>query len=404
MDTKKKFFRKKLKNGISVFLEKRDLPVVSVSITNRFGGAFEDSGEKGVAHFIEHLLFTGTKNRTHEDISREIEKRGGILNAFTSHEVTSYWFKLPSEHLFLGLDVLTDMLKNPKFDEEKFEKEKKVILEEIKLYHDDPAKDVFNLIEKNLYEKPFGELIIGSKETVSNLKRDNVVDYFEKHYSPENYFVVVVGDANFEEVCEYFEENFELGNKNFEIKKIVKKNGDIVEERAGVDQANFVFATHAPLMKEKGYAALEILNAYLASGMSSKLFLEIREKRGLAYTVRGSIEAEKNYSFYNIYVGTTKEAVDEVKKIILEEFDKIEKEMTEENLEEAKERLIGLKKVRSEESMSVMQELIFEELNDNIKGHYEFEDKIRGVKLEDVKKLAKELIEQGYSTAAIVPK
>ena len=127
-----KFMKRKLSNGIVVLMEKRDLPVVSLSITNKFGAAFEESEIKGIAHFIEHLVFTGTKTRSHEDISREIEKKGGILNAFTAHEATSFWFKLPSEHLFAGMDILIDMLKNPKFDEEKFEKEKKVILEEIK--------------------------------------------------------------------------------------------------------------------------------------------------------------------------------------------------------------------------------------------------------------------------------
>src|SRR3989339_2142284 len=129
-----KLLKKKLKNGITVIMEKRELPVVALSISNPFGGAFEKSEEKGIAHFIEHLVFTGTKTRTHEDISREIEKKGGILNAFTANEVTSFWFKLPSEHIFAGLDILVDMLNNAIFNKEKFEKEKKVILEEIKMY------------------------------------------------------------------------------------------------------------------------------------------------------------------------------------------------------------------------------------------------------------------------------
>src|SRR3989344_2640467 len=126
-----KLVRKKLKNGITVLFEKRDLPLVSLSISNPFGGAFEKSEIKGIAHFIEHLLFTGTKTRTHEDISREIEKKGGILNAFTGNEVTSFLFKLPSEHVMAGLEILTDMINNAIFKPEKFEKEKKVILEEI---------------------------------------------------------------------------------------------------------------------------------------------------------------------------------------------------------------------------------------------------------------------------------
>src|SRR3989344_7533433 len=121
------FLRKKLKNGITVVMEKRELDVVSFSVTNRFGAANEESKNKGVAHFIEHLLFTGTKTRSHEDISREIEKKGGILNAFTNNEVTSFWFKLPSKHVFSGLDILIDMLNNPIFEKEKFEKEKRVI-------------------------------------------------------------------------------------------------------------------------------------------------------------------------------------------------------------------------------------------------------------------------------------
>ena len=118
---------------MQVIFEKRELPVVSFAISNRFGALFEESKIKGISHFIEHLVFTGTKTRTHEDISREIEKKGGILNAFTANEVTSFYFKLPSKHLFSGLDILTDMLNNPVFEKEKFEKEKKVILEEIKM-------------------------------------------------------------------------------------------------------------------------------------------------------------------------------------------------------------------------------------------------------------------------------
>ena len=395
-----KFFRKKLKNGVIVLMEKRELPLVSFSVTNKFGAAFEESKIKGIAHVIEHLLFTGTKNRTNEEISREIEKKGGVLNAFTSHEVTSYWFKLPSEHLFLGMDIITDMLKNPKFDGEKFEKEKKVILEEIKMYHDNPGTAVFEQIEKNLYENPFGELIIGNKESVSALKRDFVASYFEEVYNPMNYIISIVGNADFEEVCEYFENNFEANEKKSKIKKIIRKNLETVEERENIDQAHFVFAVHAPLPDTDDFIAMDVLDSYLASGMSSRLFLEIREKRGLAYAVKSSLEAEKNYSHYLIYVGTTKEALPEVKKIILKEFVKVEN-MTEKDLEEAKERTIGLRKVSSEESSDVMRALIYAELLGDAKDYYRYEEKVRAVALEQVKRLGKI---NGFSTAAIVPK
>ena len=398
----KNFFRRKLKNGMTVIMEKRELPVVSFSITNKFGAGYENSKIKGVAHVIEHLVFTGTKTRTSEQISREIEKRGGILNAFTAHEVTSFWFKLPSEHLFFGLDVLSDMLTEPIFDKQKFEKEKKVIIEEIKMYHDEPRSHAFEMIEKNLFEKPFGDLIIGSRESVGGLDRDFVAKYFKENYNPENFIVTIVGSANFDEVCKYLEKKFKGNGKKMGKVKVKKKNGESVETREDIDQAHVVFASHAPLMGDKGYYALDVMNAYLADGMSSKLFMEIREKRGLAYTVRGSTNAEKNYSYYTVYVGTRKDAFEEVKKLILEGIKNVDK-MTELDLSEAKERVIGLKKITTEESSGVMNELMYSEITGKAEEYYDYDNKIRAVKLADVKKVAKDLIKE-YSFASVVPK
>jgi len=394
------FFRKKLSNGMIVVMEKRDLPLVSLSITNRFGASYENSEIKGIAHFIEHLVFTGTKTRSHEDISREIEKKGGILNAFTSHDVTSFWFKLPSEHVFSGLDILVDILKNPLFDREKFEKERKVILEEIKMYHDNPARHVFELVEGNLYGSPFGETIIGNEKTIKGLDRDFVYSYYAENYNPSNYVVSIVGNADFDAICKYLQNEFKGKEKDFGKIEIEKVNREIIVEREGIDQAHMVFAIHAPLVGSKEYPALEVLDAYLASGMSSKLFLKIREEFGLAYTVKGNISAEKSYSYYGIYVGTRKEALNQVRELILEGFKEVDK-MSDEELEEIKEQLIGLKKVGSEESSSVMNELLFNELTGRAEDYYKYEERIRGVKLEEVKKLAK--IDK-YSFAAIVPK
>jgi predicted Zn-dependent peptidase len=398
-----KFQKRKLKNGITVMHEKRDLPLVSFGIANPFAGAHETAEIKGIAHLIEHLVFTGTKTRTHEDISREIEKKGGILNAFTANDVTAYWFKLPSEHLFNGIDILVDMLKNPKFDEEKFEKEKKVVIEEIKMYHDTPQRHVMEKLEENLYESPFGMGIAGTKESVTSLKRDFVKSFFDDKYSPENYFVTVVGDADFDKVCDYLEKEFQPGNKTYQALKIKKRNMESEEERTHIDQAHFAFGVHAPMPGEKELYVLDVLDAYLANGMSSRLFLEIREKRGLAYTVRSSLDFEKNYSHYSIYVGTTKEAIPKVKELILKGFEEIEK-MTEQDLKESKERLIGLKKVSSEEGINVLNGLIFSEIaNGNAAEYYKFEKKINSVTLEEVKILAKKLPKK-YSTATIVPK
>lgn len=396
------FRRYKLKNGMTILHEKRELPIVSLSISNRFGACYENAEIKGIAHFIEHLLFTGTEKRTHEDISREIEKKGGILNAFTSQDVTSYWFKLPSEHLIAGLEILTDMLKNSKFDKEKFEKEKKVIIEEIKMYHDMPQRHIYDKIIENLYEKPMGIGVIGTKETINAMDRDFVEDYFKKHYSPENFIVSIIGQADMEKVCNFLEENFKAENRKLPEIKIVKRNKETIEERNGLDQAHFILGVHAPMAEEREHTVLDVLDAYLANGMSSRLFLEIREKRGLAYNVRSSLETEKHYSNYTIYVGTTKEAIPEVKKLILQGFEDIEK-MTEKDLEESKQRLIGLKRVSSEESVNVMNELMFLELTTKAEDYYTYENEVKTITLDEVKKLANKLI-KSYSTAAIVPK
>ena len=397
-----KFFRKELKNGMIVVMEKRDLPVVSLCIANKIGAGFEEQAVKGISHLIEHLVFTGTKTRTHEEISREIEKKGGILNAFTANEVTAFWFKLPSEDLFAGLEILADILNNPLFAEEKFEKEKKVILEEIKMYHDDPSRWIYDNLMSNLYEKPFGDSITGSKESVSAMKRDSVRNYFKRRYTAGNYAVVIVGNGDFDEICAYLEKNFQKGKVDLARPEIVKRNVESVEKREGIDQAHFIFGVHAPLLTDENYYALEVLDAYLANGASSQLFLKIREEKGLAYTVSSSINSEKEYSFYSIYVGTMKEAVEEVKKIILAELDNIQK-IGEKEVEAAKHRVIGLRKISSEESIKVMTDLLFAELAGDSRTYYQHEQNIRAVSLEQVKKVAAELTKR-YSTAVIMPK
>ncbi|MEK6915215.1 MAG: pitrilysin family protein [Nanoarchaeota archaeon] len=396
------FQKIKLKNGITVLFEKRDLPLVCYSISNLFGGSYETSEVKGVAHLFEHLLFTGTKTRTHEDISGEIEKKGGVLNAFTAQDVTTYFFKLPSEHINAGIDIIHDILKNPIFDKEKLEKEKKVVLEEIKIFHDDPERRVYEILESALYEKPFGEGIIGSAETVNALSREKIIGIFNKNYAPENFIVTIVGNADFKKIGDRLEKEFKPLNKGYAHIPIKHKNQRIVEKREGIDQAQLVVGMHVST-EDKKQKALEVLNAYLAGGMSSKLFLEIREKYGLAYTIRGRIEREKNYSYYSIYVGTTKEALEKVESMIIQGLKEIEK-MTEKELQESKQRLIGIRRISSEESLNVMNNLIFEEVSTGkAEDYYKYDNKINAVKLSEVKLIARELIKE-YSVAIVCPK
>ncbi|MCK5616888.1 insulinase family protein, partial [Candidatus Pacearchaeota archaeon] len=161
----KKFQKKVLENGMTILFEKRDIPIVSVAIAVKHGGIHEAEHEKGISHFIEHMLYKGTPTRDSKAIATEIEKNGGELNGFTSEEVTAFWCKMPSIHTDIALDVLTDIVKNPLFDEKELEKERKVIFEEMKMRKDSPRVFVLDEIQEHLYKSPLGKNLIGTKET-----------------------------------------------------------------------------------------------------------------------------------------------------------------------------------------------------------------------------------------------
>ena len=395
-----KFYRKILKNGMTIVFEKRSLPVVSVAFSVRYGGINESAKERGVAHFIEHLLYKGTKNRTHKQISEEIEKNGGVLNGFTEETLTAYWCKMPSNKLKIALDVLGDMVRNPLFDEKELNKERKVIFEEMKLYHDSPRQYVFDKIQQFLYKKPLGITLIGTEKTLNSITRKKMAEKFSNIYKPSNLILSVVGDANFKDIVRFAEKNFGKGKSKIPKQKIAMKNGSGIEKRKGIDQANLVLAFHSPLSTDKRVYAAKVLMNLMANGLSSRLFREIREKRNMAYSIFGDISDNRNFSYSYVYAGVLKENVEKVKKLILEEFEKVSKELTEKELEQSKEQAIGNHKISMESSDSQMVQLLLFEVDGNARDFYNFEKNIRAVKLKDVKELAKI---KKYSFFALVP-
>jgi len=202
------FHRKILKNGMTLLFEKRDIPVISVVFAVRSGGINENITEKGISHFIEHMLYKGTPTRNAKKIAEEIEKNGGQLNGFTSEEITAYWCKMPSKHLGVALDVLSDMIKNPLFDEKELEKERSVIFEEINMYHDNPRLHVFDEIQKSLYGGTMQINLAGTFETMSSIDREKLLKKFKKIYQPNNMILCVVGDADFNKIVKFAEKNF----------------------------------------------------------------------------------------------------------------------------------------------------------------------------------------------------
>ena len=397
---KPKFYRKVLSNGMTILFEKRDLPVASVVIAVRCGGLNEKPSEKGISHFIEHMLYKGTPTRNSKKIAEEIEKNGGELNGFTDETITAYWCKIPSRHLDLALDVLSDMVKNPLFDEKEIEKERKVIFEEIKMRRDNPHIYVMDSIQEELYTGTLGLGLIGTYKTMESIDRKKLVERFKQIYQPNNLILGVVGNANFEEIVKFAEKNF--GNTKGQIPKLkfATTKGTRVEKRKGIDQANLVFAYHVPLASNKQCYTAEVLGTLMAGGMSSRLFEEVRNKRNLAYSIRGDSNITKYFAYNTIYAGTTAENVEKVKEIILNEFKKIVKELSEKELNQVKEQLIGNYHISMEDSQVQLIGLLLNEIDGNAKEFYEFEKKIRAVKLKDVKKMAKL---KNYSFFALVP-
>jgi len=394
------FYRKILSNKMTVIFEKRQIPVVAVAFAVRNGGINEAINEKGISHFIEHMLYKGTKKRDAKKIAVEIEKKGGELNGFTDEAVTAYWCKIPSQHLNVALEVLGDMVKNPLFDAKELEKERQVIFEEIKMRKDSPHIYVLDNIQGELYNGTLGKNLIGTYETMRAIDRKKIISAYKRIYQPNNMILGVVGDANFKDILEFAEKNFGKIKGKISKIKFSPKNSIKIEKRKGIDQANLVFAYHVPLATDKKSYAAEILSTLMAGGMSSRLFSEIREKRNLAYSVKGDSSINRFFSYNSIYVGTTKKNVEIVKKIILKEFEKVAENLTEKELNQVKEQLIGNYYISMEDSQIQLISLLLQEIDGNAKKFYEFEKNIREVRLEDVRQLAKI---KKYSFLALIP-
>lgn len=396
-----KFYRQILDNGMTIFLERRkDVPSVSVAFAVRNGGINETLSEKGISHFIEHMLYKGTPTRNSKQIAEEIEKKGGELNGLTEETHTAYWCKMPSQHLGVALEVLEDMVKNPLFNREEMNKERKVIFDEIKMRKDNPDIYLWDKISDYLYSGTLGSGLLGTYDIMNSLDRTKLLKKFQQVYTPNNLILGAVGDADFKEILNFAKSNF--GNSRGDAQKIefskINKSG--IEKRKGIEQANLIFAYHVPLSTDKKSYAAEVLNTLMAGGMSSRLFMEVRENRNLAYSVKGDSNINKFFAYNAIHIGTDKENLSLVEKLILEEFGKVSKELSEEELNRVKEQVIGNYHLNMEDSQTQLVNLILEEVDGDASNFYNFEKKVQEVKLEEVRDLAK--IDK-YSLFSLVP-
>ncbi len=332
---------------------------VSVCFFTGTGSRYETEAQAGISHFIEHMCFKGTTLRpTPQEISAAIEGTGGALNAGTDKELTIYWCKVAQPHFLLALDVLSDILLNSKFDREEIEKERQVIIEEINMCNDSPQQRVALLIDEILwYHHPLGRDITGSKESVSALTRDMLLDYMAGYYQPANTVLSIAGDIQHEEAISAVSKF--LGNwKNQRPRHPFLAYEDTETphlriEIKDTEQTNLCLALPGlPLLHPKRFA-LDLLNVVLGEGMSSRLFAEIRDKLGLAYSVHSFVDHFLDTGSIIVSAGVETGKLQLAIKAILAELSKLKETITEAELNKAKEFSKGRLILRMEDSHNV---------------------------------------------------
>lgn len=408
-----KFHKSVLDNGVRVIV----VPILGVESATTLvmygaGSRYEEKKNNGVSHFLEHMAFKGTTNRpSAREISALIDGIGAEFNAFTGKEYTGYYIKSATNHINLALDVLSDMLKNLLMDPAEIEREKGVIIEEINMYEDNPARNIGDVYESLLYGNvPLGWDTAGRPEIIKSLRRDDFVNYMGSLYSANNMTVVVAGNVHVAETRDKIEKYF--GDverfatiKYLPVKERQTKNIVHVKHKK-TEQAHFALGVRTVgLMDKKDRYPLDLLASILGGGMSSRLFYEIRERRGIAYYVRTMSDNYMDCGYLATWVGADPKRIDEAIKLAAEEYVKVSQkgEITEEELKKAKEYVKGhfvleLEDTRSAAIMYASQEILLKEP----KNPDEIIGKIEKVTLEDILRVAKEYLDTKLLSLAVI--
>ena len=336
-----------LENGLTIIGE--EIPYVksiSLGVWINVGSRIENEEISGVSHFIEHMLFKGTENRTSKQIASEIDNLGGQINAFTSKECTCYYVKLLDSHIDIGIDILSDMILNSKFNEEDINKERSVIIEELKMYEDSPEDLAYDLLTENIYAgDSLGMNIIGTEESLNKLDKNEILNYFEKYYVPNNAVIAISGNFEFSEIVKKIEEkfkNWENKDINIELKKAEFKSCFLTKNK-DTEQVNLAMSLEAvPLENEEEVYALAVINTVFGGSISSRLFQKIREEKGLVYSIYSSQSLYRKCGELGIFASMSNEHLEEVYNSIIEEISFMkENYLTDKEISESKEQLKG---------------------------------------------------------------
>ncbi|MBU9714503.1 M16 family metallopeptidase [Evansella tamaricis] len=356
------------KNGLRVVFEpNHNVRSVAIGIWIGTGSRFESKQENGVSHFLEHMFFKGTKSRSAQQIAESFDSIGGHVNAFTSKEYTCYYAKVLDSHAEHAVDVLADMYFHSTFDKNELDKERGVVLEEIKMYEDTPDDIVHDLLSKASYgEHPLGYPILGTEETLSQFSPESLFEYMDQYYHADNVVISICGNVD-ESFVKYVEDVFSPMKKGPEKTKPFEKplfNSDRIARKKEIEQAHLCIGYEGfPLHDEQIYN-LVLLNNTLGGSMSSRLFQEVREKRGLAYSVFSYHSAFHDTGMLTIYAGTAQKHLDELFEILMNTVKDVQETgLTEKELENGKEQLkgslmLGLESTNSRMSRNGKNELL----------------------------------------------
>lgn len=397
-----KYQKTVLSNGIKVITEEIPyLKSASIGLWVTTGSRDERPHENGISHFIEHLLFKGTERRTALDIAKEIDSVGGTLNAFTGREYTCFYAKVIDKNLPLAMDLLSDIFLHSLLDEKDVEKERMVILQEIKMVEDTPDDYVHDLFNRTCWgDHPLGFPICGTAERVQSFTRNQIEEFFRTHYQSDRIIVCAAGNLRHQEVVDLTEATFGQMSKATQKRERLKPLSISTTHisRRDLEQVHFCLGTHGLHYNHSLRFASYVLNTILGGGMSSRLFQEIRENRGLAYSVYSYLPTYIDTGLVVVYAGTDQNSFEEVFQLILKEFKRLKSEPFKDGeLEIAKEQLKGNLLLSLESSDNLMTRLAKNEIY--FEAYQTVESILKGideVNEEMVKQLASHLFDEQH--------
>lgn len=391
-----------LSNGLRVVFQRRDVFVAHMAIMFKAGSRYEQEGEEGLAHFVEHTIFKGTKTRDSFAILTELDSVGGELNAYTNKEELCIHASFRKVHLPIACSLLGDIVQNPTFPESELKKEKEVIKDEINSYLDSPSERIFDEFEELLYPKhPLGYNILGTKKSVSALTRESTLNFVDKLFTADNAVISVVGDLDLDELKGLLEQHFatmpvskaKTRFQDFNPEKVA--HFDQIEANANY-QAHVLIGGLAPVKKAADRRAMTLLMNYLGGpAMNARLVLLIREKYGYAYNIEANFTPYHETGFWTIYAGTDPKYLSKTKDLLLSELaDITENGMSREDLSHAKEQLKGHVSLSLDSNLEIMfyaaKNLLFHERIDGISAVYK---QIDAIQEEEIKALAQEIFD-----------